>query len=434
MLLQRDKSEHFCYKVTEIYLLIMVTAFPLFTGFSGYLYLHMKKYAFFFAVTLIWGIILLVETVRRIKCGEQFSRPRIPELFMLLFMLVAILSTICAPHAAFLSFERYDGLLTYLLYGLVFMGVYRYGKVAACFLYGFATAYAVCCTIALLQLLGWNALWLYPDGMNYYDPVVQETAKFLGTIGNIDVLSSLHCLAIPLLSAVLFLGRARRRRSLIVPIILGLVSQIWAGVSSGLLALGITAIIFFPFGLAVKFPERYGKMRYSGVWILLAAAVLIYFFPLKEGTLYELQRCLHGEFQDEYGSHRILIWRKTIEVIRQHPLLGVGPDSLWHYLDIQFERFSPLLNEMLYSTVDNAHNEYLQMFVNFGVLGVLPLLFLALYTVLRLKRIDEGKKCLIPPLFCYMIQAFFNIGLCITTPFVFIMWGLLLCRNEEFSQ
>lgn len=421
-----------CRRATDIYLLVMLSAFPVFTGFSGYLYLHLKKYVFFAVATLLWGVYLLQETVRRAMRGEQFSRPRLPELLMLLFMTAATISTVCSQYAGFLTLgERYDGLLTHLLYGCAFLGVFRYGQMDRRKQNGFAAAYAICCLIALMQLLGRNALWLFPDKMNYYDPIVQETARFLGTVGNIDILSAYHCLAIPLLCSAVYREKSSRRRALLFgTILLGLVCQICAGVSSGLLAVTLTAAIFLAPACAEIYYARKGRnapglTRYSGLIFIFAMTALVYFWPHASGTIYELQRVLHGELREEFGSHRLLIWRETFAVIREHPLLGVGPDSLQYYLDITFERYSPLLGETLYSTVDNAHNEYLQALASFGVSGALPLLALLFYTAERFRR-GSVRNPFAACMVCYLIQAFFNVGLSIVTPMFFVIWALAL--------
>lgn len=442
MPLCEDKVNQHCYWATDVYLLIMLAGFPLFTGIHGYMYLHLKKFAFFVVATLLWLTCLCIEAVRRVMHGGQLSRPQLPELLVLAFMLFTTLSTICSPFAAFLSLgERYDGLLTHLLYGGVFIGIYRFGQARSRYLYAFAVSYTFCCVIALLQLFGWNALWLFPDKMNYYDPVVQETGRFLGTVGNIDVLSALHCLAIPLLGTAFIMSNHSKRFALIIPLCLGLTCQIWAGVFSGLLAMGVTAALLLPVVCVCTYQKRTGKaisnsLYYSGLLILLVALALLYFLPVGNESLYEIQRILHGELRDEYGSHRILIWRRVLEVVRQHPLLGVGSDSLWYYLDIQFERYSPLLGEVLYSAVDNAHNEYLQILASFGILGFLPVGILIVYTVIQLTHSDKNiaVKCLIPSLLCYMIQSFFNIGLCIVTPLACIAWGLELSAMRRKRQ
>lgn len=436
MSLQEKTFEERCRRATDIYLLVMLLVFPLFTGISGYMYLHMKKFLLFAGVTIIWFGYLCVEAVRHSRNGGQLLRLGVQELCVIFFLAAATLSTLHSPFRVVLSMEgRYDGLVTYLLYGAIFLGVSRFGVLSDRYLYAAAVSYTICCVIAGLQLLGWNVLWLYPNGMNFYEPIVQETGVFLGTVGNADVLSAFHCLMLPLLLAELLLGGKRRRFLLCIPVVLGVVCQVGAGVASGLLSLALTLLLFAPGACVVIWQERVGGQKgrflsYIGLVPLLFGPIILYLYPGLTGTAYEVQRVLHGDLRDEFGSHRILIWRKVLEVIKEHPILGVGPESLWYYLDIQFERYSSILNEMLYSGVDNAHNEYLQLLVTFGLLGSFPLLVLLVKLLQRVFR-SRGTVLyyyLAPCLFCYLFQALFNIGMCIITPLFCILCGLI-CTN-----
>ena len=422
-----------CRGATEAYLLAMAVPFPLFTGLSGYNYLHLKKFVFYALATLLWLIILFSEAIRRILRGGRLSRPADSTIYTVVFLFLVVLSTLCSPYCSFFSpGERYEGLCTYMLYGATFLGVRRFACPSERLLAAFACAYSLCCCVALGQLLGQNILGLYPEGMNYYHPYVQETGLFLGTVGNVDVFSVLHGLALPLFVAVLLYGKERKRLLLLGPIALGLCCALWEDVASGLLSLCVTAILFLPMLPVLLRRERTGIgqpwYRYlGGVVVLFAVMLFFYFFPFEHGMAFEIHSALHGELRDEFGSHRILIWRKVLDVVRQHPLLGIGPDSLLYYLDIHFERYSSLLGQTLYRTVDHAHNEYLQLLVSFGFIGVAPLIALVLNDLLRLPEncTDPRKLPLVPCLFCCMLQAFFTIGSCITTPLILIAGALL---------
>ncbi|HBD86136.1 MAG TPA: hypothetical protein DC001_01765, partial [Clostridiales bacterium] len=69
------------------------------------------------------------------------------------------------------------------------------------------------------------------------------------------------------------------------------------------------------------------------------ALAAIFFWPGTEGTMYELSQFLHGHIDDSFGSSRILIWRETLGVIAERPLLGGGPDTLTLRTDMDFSRY-----------------------------------------------------------------------------------------------
>ena len=422
-------------RATTLYAILMLALFPLFTGISGYVYLQLKKYLFFLAATLLWVTVLCVDGCVRFTRTHSLPRLNLADGCVIAFAALACLSTCLSDYGVFFTTEigKYDSLLVYLLYACILLGVSRHGLNLRRCLVLFAAAYSLCCAIAVVQLCGWNALWLFPDGMNYYSPFVRETGAFLGTMGNVDVFSGLHCLALPLITAAFFALRDRRRFLLLIPAALGIVTLALSGVASGILAVSVTAIVLIPFyAFGGREGERRGLLRFSGLALLLLGLAAAYLIPFRQGTAFELHELLHGRAEDSFGSHRILIWRGTVEVLRDHPLLGIGPDSLADHLNITFERYSQPLGETIRTYVDNAHNAYLQALVSFGVLGCVPLSILAAETVSGLRpgfRSDRAIRVLCPPLLCFAIQALFNVGTCMLTPIFLILWAALL--HEE---
>lgn len=425
---------------TDWYIMLMLTLFPLFTGRDGYIALNQKKFAVFALCTAAWLLLLALPEVlcilRRSRCRCSITAAMAP-----VFMIACTVSFLCSEEPVVLTGggERYDGLVTYLLYGAVLWGIARYGKPRARYLWTAAAVYSVICCISALQLLGGNPLSLYPGGLNYYDPYAREIGLFLGTLGNIDVASALHCLMLPLLGAAVVMGRQRSRFLLLIPIALGGVCMAAAGVASGLLAVACTAA-----AAAAVFAARLwaGKDAGKGRVFLRAVVILavilgafltaVYFLPVESGAVYELRQLLHGEVSGSFGSGRLRIWRSAWQVFWEHPLLGVGPDCLAPYLNVRFERYSEALGYTLVNYADNAHNEYLNLLCCFGLAGFLPFAAAQLDTWHRaLCSTDRWVWLLLPALFCYLVQAFFNIGLCFVTPLFLILWGLVAAQLQD---
>ena len=443
-------SGTFPYRATEIYLIAMVTLFQLFTGPGGYILLGWKKFLLFSALTAAWAIAVFAGEVfcrgHRIRiCGS--------DILTLAFALAAVLSTLLSPWSgSFFSYEtgRYDGLATYLLYCIILLGAARYGRPGRTLLCAFSAAYGLNCVIVLMQLEGKNPLALYPEALNYLDPYVRETAPFLGTVGNIDLMSALHCLALPVMGITLLIGRKRSRFLLLIPLAMGTVCVIAAGVSSGILALAVEAVVLLG-SLPKLLHDRYGLFPGKGRGFLLlmgwgpvaaiciVALAVIRFGAMPPGTLSEFQSLLGGELRGEFGSHRIEIWEACLKLFRRRPLFGTGPDTLGNLLPVRFTRISPLTGAEVSSVADNAHNEYLQCLTCFGIFGLLPVLLLQLNTAIAFFRYRTDRAAEVTVLagacLCYMIQAFFNIGLCITTPLACIAWGLLIgALNRENGE
>lgn len=439
---QDTKWYIYCCRATEIYTLLILSVFPLFTGFRGYILLLQKKHIFFLTVTMLWLLSILYFVARhlftrgRVKGADKMPRSGIILLCVLAFSLSATVSTLLSPYSVFISAQegKYDDLLTYLLYGSLLLGVTVFGIKKRLSFIVFAVAYTICCGIAAIQLLDCNVLGLYPAGMTPYSPYVQETGVFLGTLGNVDAVSAYHCLALPLFVSALFFGKEQWRWLLLVPIGLGAAVQIHAGVASGLLAVGLTVLLLVP-GYVISKLSQTSRRRFravgwfGGAFLFLLALLVLYIIPFEKGTLYELHQVLHGHIEDSYGSHRILIWRKCAEVFREHPVFGIGPDCLEYYLDIFFERESLLLGWTLRTYVDTAHNTFLQLLLNFGVIGCIPLSALLVETADGIRtqwQRSQRIRILLPPFLCYLIQAFFNIGTCMIVPLFLVLWGTLL--------
>lgn len=160
---------------------------------------------------------------------------------------------------------------------------------------------------------------------------------------------------------------------------------------------------------------------------LLAGLVSVYFSPAAEGTVYELKELMHGRLQDSFGSARILIWRECLKLFPEYPLLGSGPDTLALRLDIHFSRFVEETGKTLRSGVDNAHNEYLGLLINTGLLGLTSCLALLIYSLRSWLRSPDGRltRALGLGCLCYCIQSFFALGLPLVSPLFLIALALL---------
>jgi len=173
------------------------------------------------------------------------------------------------------------------------------------------------------------------------------------------------------------------------------------------------------------------------VLLLLLAFVLVllnYDGP-QQGTLYEASVLLRGHAEAEFGSGRLLIWQRTLELIPERPLLGGGPDTLGERLDLVFTSHDP--SEPLRQTrVDNAHNDYLNIAANLG-LPALLVYVTALFATARgwlRRRGCDAVLALGAGLLCYSAQIFFSFSLCITAPLFWLFWGLLVAELAKEKQ
>ena len=294
-------------------------------------------------------------------------------------------------HGRGLGASRYDGLLTLLLYGGIFLGVSAFGEWKKYYVYLLAVSASICSLVAIPQLLGGNPFGLYPGELTYFDANVRYTGEFLGTIGNTNLLAAFYCLCIPLFAWQALTGRQRRERLLLIPAALCLGVLIASRVASGLVATAAAVVVLVPYYVNyTRHSPRLTALAAAAMAALCAAGLAaVYLYPGQSGTLYELSQLLHGRVDDSFGSSRVAIWRECLHLVGESPL-------------------------------------------NLGVLGLAPYLFLCYVNLKRFFTASGGAPAALGgALGCYLVQSLFGLGLCLVVPLVWIYMGLICSPQED---
>ncbi len=157
----------------------------------------------------------------------------------------------------------------------------------------------------------------------------------------------------------------------------------------------------------------------------------------KIGVVEEASGGMADPFSSSAGI-RIMMWKACLKIVAQHPLVGIGPETLGYifpkYRDLSYiRRFSE------YSLTNRAHNEILDTAVNYGIPGLLIYIFLfftvfsvGIRAILKVKS-EESKvksdKLLIVGILClqvaYLIQNEFSFGATTISGLSWIMVGIL---------
>ena len=418
--------------LTDKYISLMLLVFPLWTGTEGYAAITRGKFLFFAVLSALYLALLLPCALLD---GEKPRRARLPQWSALAFMAAACLSAALSPYgsAVILGASRYDGLLTLLLYGGIFLGVSAFGEWKKYYVYLLATSASICSLVAIPQLLGGNPFGLYPGELTYFDANVRYTGEFLGTIGNTNLLAAFYCLCIPLFIWHALTHRALRDRLVLAAAALCLGVLIASRVASGAVALAAAAVVLMPYYVNYTSHSRKKALIAAGCMaaLCLAALAAVYAYGGNSGTLHELSQLLHGHVEDSYGSSRVAIWRECLRLFGESPVTGGGPDTLALRTDMTFSRFVEETGSTISTHVDNAHCEPLGYLVNLGALGLIPYLALCAGSLRRFFRgcapAAGGALC------CYYVQSLFGLGLCIVVPLVWIYMGLV-CSGKELEK
>ncbi len=422
------EAERRCVWLTDKYVLCLLGVFPLFTGLHGYANLTAAKLWLYVIVTALWALGLLLCIFN----GARVFREKPGAFFYLTaaFLVWNIVSALASPWRAdtLLGAGRYDGMLTQFLYALTALGIARWGRRRVLYVRVLGASVFLCCAVAVWQILGGNPLGLYPHGWRFADAGTLYSGSYLGTVGNTLLLGSVLSLAVPVL-----VHTAIRRRGRDALLLLPAASAVYILYRSGC----SSAFIALLGALTVMLP-RLAPKRWRWVFLVSEGAALLFalaavYFWQGGGTLGELSRVLHGEWDASFGSHRGEIWSEVLRLIRERPILGGGPGTAARRIDIHFSRYVPETGETLSTYVTNAHNEYLGYALNLGWAGLA--LYLAMMAVTFFRRGPRSAAPWLSGIAAYWIQAFFSLGLVVTAPMLWTVWGLVLAgkptRPEE---
>jgi putative inorganic carbon (HCO3(-)) transporter len=198
-----------------------------------------------------------------------------------------------------------------------------------------------------LRWLGWQPEVFASSRMRVY-----------GTLGNPDFAAAWLCATLPLYAGV------RRKKYAAAALALQLAAILATGSRVFLLTLPVAAV------LLVLRSGRLWKWWLAGV---PAAAALLWFSPARP-----LGVTLQG---------RLYLTRVTASHWRQIPLLGYGPGSL----GMRFAAWQVEEDDKLYAgPLDHAHNDYLELWVEYGPLGLCAFLGLCGWLMARAWRASPG--------------------------------------------
>ena len=254
-------------------------------------------------------------------------------------------------------------------------------------------------------------------------------------------------------------------------------------------AIACAAISFVLYSIKKPFPLKPAiwRMVWAGVLVVILAAGYIALPVVAEKTqqvtLLEASRLQRGEIDDDMGSARIFIWTRALRLITttgtgaipvipkppkvtivddetvivsgrfsasaskvtvdasseetgppvaRNVLLGHGPDNFAVVFAERFGVEAALKHRVLY---DKAHNEYLQILVDIGVLGLGSLMVFYVLLLWSARKLTDHPLIVaaVAAIVCYLIQAFFNFAQPFSTPIMWMMLGILgaLLREQQ---
>lgn len=117
-------------------------------------------------------------------------------------------------------------------------------------------------------------------------------------------------------------------------------------------------------------------------------------------------------FKKESANGRMLIWRISTNIIKENPLLGVGFDRFkTYYMNYQGNYFIDnrgAKSEILADNISYPFNEILQLLVENGFVGILPIIFIVVYALKSIGRHSSLSKIFFSVSLSLMIFGMFS--------------------------
>ncbi len=232
--------------------------------------------------------------------------------------------------------------------------------------------------------------------------------QVFGLFGNVNYFAEYMIVPLPLAISLFFATRNRTHKILLLIGILAMGGSLILTFTRGsYLAIG-TSSLFMSFLYLTSRGKGFVKEHKKIFVIILALIILITFLfalpnPLNQpGTVISKikGRISISQFtKDSSLKRRIATWGFTGLMIKDHPLLGSGIGTFkYNSLNYQAQFFDQGENRRLYpyGIADKAHNEYLQLGAELGILGLGIFLWLLFsyfnYGIKLLKRLKDGYK------------------------------------------
>lgn len=174
-------------------------------------------------------------------------------------------------------------------------------------------------------------------------------------------------------------------------------SVYFASSRAGILALIVLLPVYFLSKII-----NHGERKYS--WVILIAAALISLFLIQKNEkvngLMERVTVANIFKNKNTVDNRLLIWKSAFEIISDNPILGVGIGDVRDELVQEYEKIgaSDLIAERY-----NAHNQFIEICLESGIIGILLFLWIFVQMILIAFR----ERNLLYGIFIIMMIIFF---------------------------
>ncbi len=340
------------------------------------------------------------------------------------WVLLTAFTSIHPPTAVFGKYRRFEGLLSFLNYAVIYFLVLQFAdrpsrvKTLAQSLFWsgvLVTGYGVAQSVGY-DLIGWGALPFEPN-------------RSFSTYGNPDLLGGFLMFSIPV-TLGLALSETRTNWRLIYWA--GMLLNVWCWITAFTRGawiggfVGVGFVIFF----AWRHSAKLSKLEWLPVGGIIAVGAGIIIRSLSNpNEVMNFGRRFASilDFDGGSGKTRTEIWTAAIDAIKDSPIVGFGADTF----RLVFPKYKPydyVADAGYLSVADNVHDYPLQLAAGIGIVGMLLLYGIFGWAAVRsapavFKKTDDHKRILLGAFWAacagYLVQLMFGLSV---TGNTFLLW------------
>ena len=192
-------------------------------------------------------------------------------------------------------------------------------------------------------------------------------------------------------------------------------------------------IIGVLFSLIFILIETYTRWKKAGIAYAILLPILF------AGIISQQQRLAEDLVSND---PRTFLWKSAWEVIKERPLLGHGvcdaqvtfDEKKYLYQTNEFQEYSVLMEQSRNEKYQDSHNQYLQVMMEFGIFGLIFLLFLFIYPIFAVGKNKRLFNIFIVSL-CMFLSVFDMYITRLYTPlFGILTLMMLVAKSDEKTK
>ncbi len=332
---------------------------------------------------ICWSVILLLGAFLLLKAEKETKYLNILDVSFLLYYFITGLSLIWATNSANAIFEIqriFATLVTYLL--LRFLLLQTEGR---------AIRFLLFCnlliTLIVLTVVGWQII----EHGRFNNLIARGFDRISGLSAQRNLLCSFLYLTLVFNVFSCVYNKSRQWQfAYLLPIAMQTAILLLFQTRSVYIALFISGLFFlFGFQFITKFFNLKRALVFLGIPVLLTAGILTSLTLVNDNFKGYLEKIDVTQYTESNSAQeRIMMWKRTVKMIREYPLTGVGAGNWAAFYPS--EDTEVVITSKKYVFFQRPHNDFLWVFSETGILGFL--VYLSLFVLILIPGIQVVKK------------------------------------------